>query len=165
MKKLFLILSLIIATNGWAQKVALFDTKFIQPIIFTDSVTVEQTTKGYFPVGIDNFDTLYANLNYIKNMLSKRQRAKMKSFELRAGNTTLTVSRVPFAYGDRYSTIAKTKIKELESNYILTDFNKKNSDNLYKIERLMSYMKNNKELFKAPNEITPKIYNVVIITD
>jgi hypothetical protein len=148
-----------------SQKIALFDTKFTQPIIFTDSVTLEQITKGYFPVEVNNFDTLYANLNYIKNMLSKRQRAKMKSFELRAGNTILTISRVPFAYGDRYSTIAKTKIKELESDYVLTDFNKKNSDNLFKIERLMSYMKNNKELFKAPNEITPKIYNVVTITE
>ena len=148
-----------------SQKIALFDTKLIQPIIFTDSLTVEQTTKGYFPVEVSNFDTLYANFNYIKNMLSKRQRAKMKSFELRSGNTILTISRVPFAYGDRYLTIAKTKIKELESDYVLTDFNKKNSDNLFKIERLMSYMKNNKELFKAPNEIIPKIYNVVTITE
>lgn len=164
MKPILFILLLTLTANGWSQKVALFDTKLTQPIIFTDSVTVKQI-KGYFPVDVNNFDTLYANLNYIKNMLSKRQKAKMKSFELRAGNTILTVSRVPFAYGDRYSTIAKTKIKELESNYTLTDFNKRNSENLYKIERLMSYMKNNKELFKAPNEITPKIYNVVIITE
>ncbi len=124
-------------------------------------MTVEQTTKGYFPVDVQNFDTLYANLNYIKNMLSKKQRSKMKSFELRAGSTIVTVKRVPFAWGDRYLTTAKTKINELESDYVVTSFKISNSDNLSKIERLMSYTKNNKELFKAPNEITPKIYNVI----
>ena len=165
MKNIILICSIFITSNVIGQKIALFDTKLNQPILFTDSITVEQTTKGYFPVGVDNFDTLYANLNYIKTMLSKRQRAKMQSFELRAGNTIIIVKRVPFAYGDRYTTIAKTKIKELESDFLITTINKKNAENLYYIERLMSYMKNNKELFKSPNEITPKIYNVITITE
>ena len=164
MKKLLLILSLVIVSKSYSQKIALFDPAFTKPIIYTDSLTVEQT-KNYFPVSIENFDTLYASLNYLKNMLKVRQRAKMQSFEFRSGSTSITTRRVPHAYGDRYSIMAKTKIGEVESNFLVSDFNKSNAQNLFRIERLMSYMETNKSLFKAPNEITPKFYNVIVITD
>lgn len=41
MRTVLLILSIIIATNGIAQKIALLDTKLIKPILFTDSITVQ----------------------------------------------------------------------------------------------------------------------------
>jgi len=147
-----------------AQKIALMDPEFIKPIIYTDSVTVEQT-RNYFPVSIENFDTLYASLNYLKNMLKVRQRAKMKSFDFKAGSTTIQTKRVPFAYGDRYRITAKTKINEVESNFIISDFSKSNAQNAVRIEKLMTYLEKNKSLFKGVNEIMPKFYNVMVITE
>ncbi len=164
MKKFLLIISFAIASNSYSQQIALIDPAFTKPIIYTHSVTVEQT-RNFFPVSIENLDTLYASLNYLKNMLKVRQRSKMQSFEFKAGSTSITTKRVPHAYGDRYSIIAKTKIGEVESNFLVSDFNKPNAKNLFRIERLMSYMETNKSLFKAPNEITPKFYNVIVITD
>ena len=126
MKKILLLLFLLpILTH--AQKVALLNTDFKSPIIYTDSVTVQQTISGLFPVGINDFDTLYANLNYIKDMLSIRQRSKMKSFELHAGKTIIKISRVPFSNGDRYMIKATSKIGEIMSNYTLVDIEHSNT--------------------------------------
>jgi len=164
MKKLFLVLSFS-PLISLGQKIALINRDFKQPIIYTDSVTVQQISSGLFPVSVENFDTLYANLDYIYSMLKIRQRSKMKSFELHSGSTIIIVKRVPFAYGDRYSSTAKTKIGEMESVFNLTPVDHSNAKNANRIEMLMKYMKENKDLFKAPNEIHPKIYNVVVITE
>ena len=39
----------------------------------------------------------------------------MQSFELRAGTTTVLISRHPKAYGDRYDIVFNTKIDEVNS--------------------------------------------------
>lgn len=166
MKKILpLFITLIAYLPGIAQKTALLDLNFKRPIVYTDSVTVQQTVSGLFPVGTENFDTLYANLNYIVSMLKERQRAKMYSFELHAGSTIISIIRRPFAYGDRYMIIAKTKINEVESNMNVAPVDKTNAKNAERVERIMAYMKTNKSLFKVPEDIHPKVYNVVVITE
>ena len=163
MKKL-LIMFLCFPFITYAQKVALLDTKFKDPIIYTDSVTVQQVSTGHIPVKIENFDTLYANLKYLADMLKTRQRAKMQSFELRAGSTIITIQREPHAYGDSYSVVIKSKVDDVSSVYNLAD-QKNNAHNANKIEKLMAYLKTNKSLFTNPYEVRPKLYNVVVLTE
>ena len=160
-----LFLFFLLPTSIFAQKIALLNTDFKSPIIYTDSVTVQQTVSGLFPVSINDFDTLYANLEYIKKMLSIRQRSKMKSFELRAGQTEITIKRVPFPNGDRYLITASTSVDEIKSNFQIIDLNKSNKNNAERVEKIMEYLKTNKSLFKKPTGIHPKIYNVVVITN
>ncbi len=148
-----------------AQKIALISNNLKNPIIYTDSVTVEQISSGYFAVSVHNFDTLYANLKYIKEMLSKRQRSKMQSFELRAGTTVITIERAPAAYGDQYIISARSKIDEINCVLNLTNLKKSNNKNADYINDLMNYINSNKSLFKSPNEIIPKLYNIVVITE
>lgn len=147
------------------QKVALLNTDFKSPIIYTDRVTVQQTISGLFPVGINDFDTLYADLDYINKMLSIRQRSKMKSFELHAGQTVIKIQRVPFSNGDRYLINATSNMGEIKSNYVLVDINHSNKKSADKIKRIMNYLKTNKSLFRKPYAVQPKIYNVVVITE
>ena len=163
MKKLSLIF-LFLPITIFAQKVALLDTKFKEPIIYTDSVTVQQVTSGRIPVKVENFDTLYANLKYLAAMLKIRQRAKMQSFELRAGSTVIGIQREPHAYGDAYSIIIKSKVDEVSSVYSLAD-QKNNAHSATKIEKVMAYLKSNKSLFREPYDVHPKLYNVIVITE
>lgn len=165
MRKILLGVLLVVFSSVNAQKIALLNLDFKQPIIYTDSVTVEQLSSGLFPVSINDFDTLYANLQYIHDMLSKIQRSKMKSFELHAGSTVISIARAPKSLGDRYLTFAKTKVGDVESKYNLAPIENRNSKNADKIEKIMAYMKTNKDLFKLPYEIHPKIYNVVVISE
>ncbi len=167
MKNLLLSLFLVSLTflKAGGQKIALLHKNFKQPIIYTDSITVEQISSGYFPVEINTLDTFHANLKYLQGILRTRQRAKMESFELRSGKTFFKVSRIPFAYGDRYSITVQSKFDEVESQFSLVDINKSNLKNAEKIEELIGYVNKNKSLFRSANEITPKIYNIVVITD
>jgi len=164
-KTAIFILSFFVSFIAQSQKVALFNTGFKTPIIYTDSVTVQQVANGLFPVSTNDFDTLYANLDFINKILKKRQRSKMKSFELHAGATLITVERVPFSNGDRYIIQASTHIDEVNSNLTLADIEHSNKRSSQRIEKIMAYMKTNKELFKIPSPIHPKIYNVIIITE
>lgn len=167
MKRVIIIITIFYAISNSvsAQKIALFNTGFKSPIIYTDSVTVQQVTNGLFPVSINDFDTLYPNLDYINKMLKKRQRSKMESFELHSGLTVISVKRVPFSNGDRYIINARTRIGEVSSNLHLTEIHRTNKRNSERIEKIMAYMKTNKDLFKAPYEVQPKIYNVITITE
>lgn len=148
-----------------AQKVALIHTEFKQPIIYTDSVSVQQITSGYFALEVSAVDTFYAGLKYLKEMLEVRQRAKMQSFQFKSGNTTIHVERVPFAYGDRYNITIRTKMNEVTSAFSLATKDVSNAKNAKKIKSLMDHIAENKSLFKAPNEIHPKFYEVIVITD
>ena len=165
MRLLLLFFSLFIALNLQSQKIALLSSDFKKPIIYTDSVTVEQISSGYFAVSTENFDTLYANLKYLKEMLKIRQRSKMQSFELRAGSTIIYIERIPAAYGDLFNIIVTTKIGEINSVLTLSNPKKSENKNAHKIEDLMSYINTNKSLFKSPYEIHPKMYNIVVITE
>jgi hypothetical protein len=148
-----------------AQKIALLSSNTKKPILYTDSLTVQQIKDGYFPVSSVNFDTLYANLKYVKNMLQERSRSKIESFTLRAGSTTLEISREPHAYGDKYLITAVTIIGTTTAKLLLTEKNKKNKENYRYISKLMNYIFTNNSYFKGPNEITPVIENAVIVTE
>ncbi len=146
-------------------KFALIDKEYKIPILFTDSVSVEQISKGFFPVENKNIDTLIANIQYLISMLTVRQRAKMESFELRASNTIFKTTRVPFAYGDRYNTMLESVVGELTGKLLLINSEISNKKNAQKLDKLLKYLKSNQSFFKEPNEITPKLYNVVVQTD
>ena len=68
--KLLLILISAICNSSFGQKIALIDTKFKTPILFTDSVSVNQVSNALLPIRVDEFDTLNAHLEFLKKVLS-----------------------------------------------------------------------------------------------
>jgi hypothetical protein len=164
MKYSFLLLLLLPIFSLCQSKYALVDKKLKQPILYTDSVSIEQISKGYFPIENNNIDSLIANLYYLRDMLSKLQRSKMQSFELHSSNTIIKTERQPYAYGDRYKSIFTSINGEIIATMLIVSSEIKNKDNLDRIRKLIAYLKSNQSFFKEPNEINPKIYNVVVIT-
>ncbi|HEU4469620.1 MAG TPA: hypothetical protein VFR58_00935 [Flavisolibacter sp.] len=163
--KFFVLVLVILPFSVLAQsKFALIDKNLEQPVIYTDSVTVEQVIKGYFPIENKSVDSLIANLIYLREMLSKMQRAKMESFELRASNAVITTIRIPYAYGDRYDAVAQTNNGQVQAKLNLLTSKDSNKDNMKRIKKLLAYLESNQSFYRAPNEIAPKLYNVVVIT-
>lgn len=158
-------ISIFFANFAIGQKIALLSSNHKSPILYTDSITVNQIKQGYFPVSSQNFDTLYANLKFLNAMLSERQRSKMQSFSLKAGSTVIEIERLPFAYGDRYKAVVITKIGNTTAKMELFDPKKSNKNNAKEIKELMNYVFTNNSYFKGPNEIVPVIAEVVVITD
>lgn len=111
MKYLLTVIILFFNTQIYSQNFALIDGNVKMPILYTDSVSVEQVKMGYFPVEKNKIDTFLANMQFLVKLLTeskKGTRTKMESFQLRNGTTQIDISRVPFAYGDRYNITAKT---------------------------------------------------------
>lgn len=163
--KTLIFLLIFSSTNVYSQKIALIARDFDRPMLFTDSVSAEQVKSGYFPIEKTNIDTFYANVKYLIDMLKIRQRAKMQSFELRSGTSIIKVSRVPYSNGDRYIAIAKNKEDEIEAIMPLISHQISNKKSAKRLQLLLDYLTNNKSLFMKPYGITPKIYNVVVITE
>ncbi|MGB4845033.1 MAG: hypothetical protein WBP16_11245 [Ferruginibacter sp.] len=164
MKRIIVILFSIYTLPGFSQKIALLSHDFKKPIIYTDSVTVEQISSGYFAVNVNDFDTLVGSLTYLKNLFLKRDRSKMESWEFRAGNTTIKTTRVPFAYGDRYECIANSKFGEVSASYNFT-VEKSNKKNAQIIEKMIKYIAENRTIFKGAYEIQPVPYNITIVKE
>ena len=154
-----------ISQNASAQKIGLLDTRLKRPIIYTDSVSVGQVSMGYIAIPVADFDTLYSNLTYLNEMVSKRQRSKMQSFPLLTNATRIQVSRVPMAYGDRYLISLKSTNDAVSSMMTISDGKLPNATISKNITKMLAYIKSNNSLFAPPKEIHPRIYNVVVISD
>ena len=165
MKQFALTICILCSLSCYSQRIALIDKNFKQPILFTDSISAEQIKSGYFPIETTNLDTFYANVKYTIDMLKIRQRAKMQSFELKAGSSTIKVSRVPYAYGDRYSGTAHNQFNEIQAVMPILNHTVSNKDNAKRLQKLLDYLSRNKSLFRDPYQITPKLYNVVVIME
>ena len=153
------------SANIYSQKIALLDTKLKTPIVYTDSVSVSQVSKGFIAIPVTDFDTLYQNLVYLQESLSKRQRSKMQSFQLLTNSTQIDVSRAPMAYGDRYFISLQSKNGVILSRMMISDANISNKKVANKIEEILSYIKSNNSFFTPPKEIHPRFYNIVVISD
>ena len=82
MKSRFVIIFLVTGVSGFSQKYALIDRDFKKPILFTDSVTVSQVSKNYFPIRRLDIDSVLANCNYLISELQQLQRAKFKDYKI-----------------------------------------------------------------------------------
>lgn len=164
-KKFLIFPFLFLGLTTVAQKIALLSTDLKKPIIYTDSVTVQQVKEGYFPVSPNDFDTLFANLKYIQTILNKRDRLKMESFVLKCGNTRIEVGKEPMAYGDRYFAKAISRYGEVIANFNIVPKENKNKENSRWLDKVITYIFNNNSYFKGAYEITPKLYEVVVTTE
>lgn len=167
LKMKFVLLSTIfvaISFTCFSQRYALLSKDFKQPITYTDSVTVEQVN-GFFPVEAAKLDSFSASLIFTSDLLNKRQRSKMTSFDMLAGNTIISTSRAPMAYGDRFNVLAKTNAGHIKAVYNITTADNSNAKNAKRVDKIISYIKKNRSLFTIPYEIHPKFYNVVVVTE
>lgn len=164
MKTFLSIFFILLSLTGFSQKIALLDPEFKKPILYTDSVTLDQISSKLIPVQANTFDTVSTQLKYIRDLLSNKiQRAKMKSFELRSGITTIKVTSVKHAYGDSYDIDFITKANNISSNYKFAKNDDLNKGNIKKIDKLMAYMKNASTLFNSGYaEMQPMLYEVVV---
>ena len=162
MGRLIFIVALFCSLSAHGQKIALLSTDLKSPILYTDSVTIEQVSSGHFAIDVNNLDTFVASLAYMRDLLKKTARSKLESWEFRSGNTIIMTSRIPNAYGDSYSVMAVSKFDEVTSTFDLTPEkgSKKKSEH---IDRALKYIEKNRTVLRQWYEITPKKYNVIVI--
>ena len=163
MKSFLTILLYLLSISGIAQKHALIDRNFKKPILFTDSVTIGQVSSNYFPIAVKDLDSLLANLTFLKNSLSSIERAKFKSYKLKAGNTAIKVVTVPHAYGDSYDILLLTPINNINAEYLLSENTSLNKKAIKKINAFISFIKKDGQLVVTEfKEYNPVVYDATV---
>jgi hypothetical protein len=162
MKKLLTTTFVLFSILGFSQKIALLSNDFKTPILYTDSLTIEQVSSGRFAVSVDDLDTLVASFAYLKDLLKDLTRSKLESWEFRSGKSVIKTVRMPKAYGDRYEIVVMSKFDEITSIFDVSTekTNKKNSD---RIEKILKYIEKNRTVLREWYEITPKMYEVIVV--
>ena len=163
MKAVWTILSILYSFNVSAQKFALIDRDFKKPIIFTDSVTINQVSKGYFPINVKDFDSLFANIIYLIDELKNIQRAKFKSYKIKSGSTTIQITTVPHAYGDAYNILLITSVNNLNAEYLLSNNQDLNKKATKKLNSFMNFIKKDSEIMVNEfKEYQPIIFDATV---
>ncbi|MEJ7611331.1 MAG: hypothetical protein WKF88_09160 [Ferruginibacter sp.] len=164
MKMLSLCILFFSSAFAFSQKIALLDKELKKPILYTDSLTLEQVTSNLVAIPVDALDTLMSNLKAIKSLLSNNlQRAKMKSFMMRSGASELKVTTVAHAYGDSYEINLVTNLNEINSTYQFASHTNLNKGNIKRIDKFMAYLQNASALFnKKYVEMTPRYLQVEV---
>jgi len=146
-----------------AQRFALLDRNFKSPILFTDSLTINQVSNNYFPVRVTDLDSLVANLNYMKGQLNSIQRSKLKSFNLSSGLSQVNVTTIPHAYGDAYDIKLKTNSNNIIAEFLISSNMDLNKKAIKKIDKFIYYIKNEKDLsIKHFEEYNPVMLDATI---
>src|SRR4030095_4119830 len=139
MKKCLFIAIFLVGYDGYGQKIALLSHDLKTPILYTDSVTMEQISSGRFAFAVNNIDTLVGSLAYLRTLLRKEiTRSKIESWEFRAGNTVIKTHRIPRAYGDAYSIVATSTFDEVTSVFNITT-EKNDKQNAKRIDEILKY--------------------------
>ncbi len=167
MKTICTIVLIIISSITYGQgKFALIDTDLKKPIIYTDSVSITQISSNYFPVNVSSFDTLYAQLTYLKGLITGSvKRSKLKSFELRTGLTAIKFEAFKHAYGDAYNVNLITRLPYLTANHEIGNHEALNKKTIRNIGNWLKYMEQEKSLFRhglfelQPTYHDPTTYN------
>lgn len=146
MKLLSLLIFIFLGLSLSAQKYALVDRSFKKPILFSDSVTINQVSKGYFPINVKDMDSLFANISYIREQLKGVQRAKFKSYKIKSGNTIIQLTTIPHAYGDAYNILLITTANNLNAEYLLSDNQALNKKAVKKLNSFMDFIKKDKDI-------------------
>lgn len=146
MKLLSLLIFIFLGLSLSAQKYALVDRSFKKPILFSDSVTINQVSKGYFPINVKDMDSLFANISYIREQLKGVQRAKFKSYKIKSGNTIIQLTTIPHAYGDAYNILLITTANNLNAEYLLSNNQALNKKAVKKLNSFMDFIKKDKDI-------------------
>jgi len=153
----------IIASTCKAQKYALIDRDFKKPLLFTDSVTINQVSSNYFPVRVDDLDSLNANLEYIKSQLTDVQRSKLKSYKLKSGNTEIQVNTISLAYGDAYDILLITKANNVNAEYLISSNKSLNKRAKKNISSFLEFIKKDKDIIiKEFKDFAPVLLDATV---
>lgn len=124
-----------------AQKYILLDEHISQPVHYSNTVTVTDKVKGFFPVEKKNIGQFIKALEEINHTLSARGHiAEAKQY--RVGCVTFTGLSVSLAKEDRLDYVLTADCDNIKINMHLSDAKISNADNAFFISTWIKYIRN-----------------------
>lgn len=123
-----------------AQKYILFDKAISQPAIYSNSISVSEKFKGFFPVEKKDIGKFLEALEQISKRLSSKKNSG-KAIQYQIGCVKFTGVVIPGALGDRLDYVLTSTCDNMRITMHLCDAKINNENNEYFINTWIKYIK------------------------
>ena len=107
-RKLLILLFIFIAIKSYSQQVALLDRSFKEPIVYTDSLTINMVEKGAFPLYVKDATKLISLISWFSKNTNSFHPEAIPTQELHWGNTYLYTQNRHIGHYDNFQLVLKT---------------------------------------------------------
>ncbi|MEO6838010.1 MAG: hypothetical protein ABI261_00095 [Ginsengibacter sp.] len=140
MKYFFTFLFTFTAFQGNAQKYILLDKALSQPAFYSNSISVTEKFKGFFPVEKKEIGRFISALEEIsKRLSSKKISGKAKQYLI--GCVRFAGVEIPLASGDRLDYVITSTCENVKITMHLCDAKINNANNAYFINTWIKYIR------------------------
>jgi hypothetical protein len=144
------------------QSYAVIDLTFTEPLSFIDSAPVPDTNFYQFFVPVEDLDSFFVDLRFLKNKVEHGEvRGSLSAFDLHAGSLTCHVSAKAMSFGDRFAVRFSVQRGGFQSEWILNDGTHENSLAHANLRHMMRYLDPEGKIDKRTKGISPLVYNGV----
>lgn len=140
MKHFLLIVFILLSTICFAQKYALVDKQMSLPVIYANSLTVQDHYKGYFPIEKNKLNEFIIEVQKIAKLLSDKKTPKPETLNFTVGSTTFHGLRVPLAAEERMDIVLTTDYDGIKTTIHLSDAKMTNAQNAFFINTWLKYL-------------------------
>ena len=141
MKYFLLIFFILINTICSAQKYALVDKQLSLPVIYANTVTIQDNYKGYFPVEKNKLNEFIIEVEKIGKLLNDPRKPKPETIDFNVGSTTFHGLRVPLAAEERMDIVISTDYGVSKTTMHLSDAKLSNAKNAHFINTWLKYLR------------------------
>lgn len=126
-----------------AQKYALIDKQMSLPVIFTNTVTVQNNYAGYFAVEKDKLQQFIIAVEKIAQQISdsKKSKSKPKPFKFTLANITFTGVNISLKDEERLDVMIVSTAGATKSTMHLCDAKLNNSNNAFFVNTWAKYIR------------------------
>ncbi|HUZ61893.1 MAG TPA: hypothetical protein VMU83_24155 [Hanamia sp.] len=141
MKFIFIFLFICVADQSMAQKYILLDKAISQPAFYSNTITLIDKFKGFFPVEKKDIGKFIEALTEISRRLSsKKIIGKAKEYSM--GCVRFSGEAIELANGERLDYVLISTCDDIRITMHLCDSKINNVDNAYFINTWIKYIKN-----------------------
>ena len=140
MKHFLLIVLTFLNTWSFGQKYALIDKQMSLPVIYANTLTVQDHYKGYFPVEKDKLTQFVTEIEKISRLITDKSTSKPETLDFKVGNTTFHGLRVPLATEERMDIVLTTDYGDSKTTMHLSDAKMSNAQNAFFINTWLKYL-------------------------
>lgn len=141
MKLTILAAVLLISYCCTAQKYALLDKEMTQPVIFSNTVTMQQSFAGMFAVEKDKLNDFVLALENIGKQLVNAKKVKPEAFKLSVANTNFTGLKISLKDEDRLDVVVVSTVGPVKSTIHLCDAKISNVNNAFYVNTWAKYIR------------------------
>ena len=141
MKHFLLIVFILISTFCSAQKYALVDKQLSLPVIYANTITIQDNYKGYFPIEKNKLNEFIIEVEKIAKLLNDPKKPKPETIHFTVGSTTFHGLRVPLAAEQRMDIVITTDHGVSKTTMHLSDAKLSNSRNAFFINTWLKYLR------------------------